>query len=249
MKKYLRRLIVLLFICIISVNYIMPIINTNADERKVVYLTFDDGPSFSNTDSILDILDSNNVKATFCIVGNSAVSNKGTMRRIKDSGMGILPHCNNHDYKQIYSSRENYVADLNKCIERINNIIEENRTYNMVRMPGGSTNQVCERETLNNIKSYLREHNINYLDWSIDCGDTTQSVVACSKIKENVESVCGRNKVEVVLMHDLENKKSTTAALQDIIDTYRKLGYEFKTVEAMEPWEFEYLIEKRVINH
>ncbi|MGN0145031.1 MAG: polysaccharide deacetylase family protein [Clostridium sp.] len=247
MKKYVRRLIILLFTGIISINYIIPI-SVNADEQKIVYLTFDDGPSFSNTDSILDILDYNNVKATFCIVGNNAVRNKGTMRRIKNSGMGILPHCNNHDYKQIYSSEENYIDDLNKCMEIINSIIEENRTYNMVRMPGGSTNQVCKKEILDGIKHYLRQQNINYLDWSIDCGDTIKTVVSCNAIKENVENMCGRNKVEVILMHDLENKKSTTEALQDIIDTYKKLGYEFKTVEAMEPWEFDYLIEKKVIN-
>ena len=246
-EKYIGKLIILIFICVIGINCIETI-NINADEKKVVYLTFDDGPSLSNTDSILNILNEKNVKATFCIVGNNAVRNKGTMKRIKESGMGILPHCNNHDYRKIYSSKENYIDDLNKCMETINNVIEENRTYSMVRMPGGSTNSVCDKEILENIKSYLRENNINYLDWSIDCGDTSKAVVSCSAIKDTVESMCGRNKVEVVLMHDLENKKTTTEALRDIIDTYKKLGYEFKTVESMEPWEFEYLIEKRVIN-
>lgn len=248
MKKYIRILILIMLTGIMSFNCMLTEINVKADERKIVYLTFDDGPSFSNTDSILNILCQSNVKATFCIVGSNAVRNKGTMRRIKNSGMGILPHCNNHDYKQLYSSTENYIDDLDKCMESINSTIDEKRTYNMVRMPGGSSNTVCNSEVLCNIKSYLKERNINYLDWSIDCGDTNKITVACSTIKQNVESVCGKNTIEVVLMHDLENKKTTTEALKDIIDTYKKLGYEFKTVEAMEPWEFDYLTNKRVMN-
>lgn len=60
--------------------------------------------------------------------------------------------------------------------------------------------------------------------------------------------MCGKNVVEVVLMHDLENKKTTTEALQDIIDDYKKLGYEFKTIEAMEQWEYDYLRSRKVIN-
>lgn len=248
MKRYFKNLLIVIIINIISVNFAGMKIIPKATERKVVYLTFDDGPSFSNTDSILDLLCKNNVKATFCVVGNNAIRNKGTMRRISSSGMGILPHCNNHDYNEIYSSTENYANDLDSCIKTINKVINENRTYNMVRMPGGSTNTVCSKEVLSNIKSYLNGRDINYIDWTIDCGDTRRSCVECSTIKKNVEEMCGRNMVEVVLMHDLENKKTTTKALQGIIDDYKKLGYEFKTIESMEPWEFDYLINSKVIN-
>lgn len=248
MKRYIKNILITIIIGIISINYTGISINAAASERKVVYLTFDDGPSFSNTDCILDILCRNNVKATFCVVGNNAVRNKGTMRRISSSGMGILPHCNNHDYKEIYSSTESYVNDLNKCITTINSIIDEERTYNMVRMPGGSTNTVCSRDVLENIKSYLKSKDINYIDWTIDCGDTKKSLVEDKVIKDNVEEMCGKNEVEVVLMHDLENKKTTTQALQDIINDYKKLGYEFKTIESMEPWEFDYLSNNKVIN-
>lgn len=248
MKRYIKNIIIGVIVILISINYTGININAVASERKVVYLTFDDGPSFSNTDSILDILCRNNVKATFCIVGNNAVRNKGTMKRISSSGMGILPHCNNHDYKEIYSSTESYVDDLNECMKTINKVIDEERTYNMVRMPGGSSNTVCSRDVLDNIKAYLRSRDINYIDWTIDCGDTKKSLVAYSNIKKNVEEMCGKNAVEVILMHDLENKKTTTEALQDIINDYKALGYEFKTIEAMEPWEFDYLISKKVIN-
>ena len=248
MKRYIKNVLVTIIIGIISINYTGISINAAASERKIVYLTFDDGPSFSNTDCILDILCRNNVKATFCVVGNNAIRNKDTMRRISSSGMGILPHCDNHDYKELYQSSESYIEDLNKCIKNINSILNEERTYNMVRMPGGSTNTVCSPDVLGNIKSYLKSKDMSYIDWTIDCGDTKKSLVSQSVIKYNVEEMCGRNKVEVVLMHDLENKKTTAQALQDIINDYKELGYEFKTIEEMEPWEFEYLLDKKIIN-
>ena len=94
----------------------------------------------------------------------------------------------------------------------------------MVRMPGGSTNTICSRDVLDNIKSYLKTNDISYIDWTIDCGDTRKSLVACNTIRGNVGEMCGKNVVEVVLMHDLENKKTTTEALQDIIDDYKKLA-------------------------
>ena len=45
------------------------------DGKKVVYLTFDDGPSTTNTPQVLDILDRYNVKATFFVLGSSIDKN------------------------------------------------------------------------------------------------------------------------------------------------------------------------------
>lgn len=41
-----------------------------ADGKKVVYLTFDDGPSETVTPQILDILKKEDVHATFFLIGN-----------------------------------------------------------------------------------------------------------------------------------------------------------------------------------
>ena len=43
--------------------------DSQKDNKKVIYLTFDDGPS-KLTDEFLDILKQNNVKATFFLIGN-----------------------------------------------------------------------------------------------------------------------------------------------------------------------------------
>lgn len=51
---------------------------------KIVYLTFDDGPTYLITDEILDVLQQYNVKATFFIVGKEI---NGKERILKESTM------------------------------------------------------------------------------------------------------------------------------------------------------------------
>lgn len=248
MKKILKFFVILIIITLSMGIYSYNVKATENYERKIVYLTFDDGPSLNNTDAILDILNKNKVKATFCVVGTNVTRNKVTMKRLCNLNMGIIPHCNNHVYEELYSSTEYYIKDLDSCIKSINTTIGQERTYNMVRMPGGSNNTICNHIVLNNIKGELKKRQICYLDWTIDSGDTTASLVSSNIIKNNINKCAGKHKIEVVLMHDLENKKTTTIALQDIINNYKNLGYEFKTVDEMEDWERDELINTRVIN-
>lgn len=247
MKKYFK--IPILFIIIFFT--IFNTYNVSALDKahtKIVYLTFDDGPSPNNTENILQILNENNVKATFCVVGSNALRYKETLKQLNEYGMGIIPHCNNHQYKELYSSTQYYIEDLNRCTEIINNVIGHNKKFKFVRMPGGSDNTVGDYQTLQNIKSELKRIGVYYIDWSIDSGDTYAAMVPKDDIKNNVESRAGSYNIEVVLMHDLENKVTTTGALQDIINRYKTLGYEFKTFDDMDEWEIKYLINRRVID-
>lgn len=49
----------------ISYAFAAETVNTNEAKEKIIYLTFDDGPSYKVTDKILDILKENEVNATF----------------------------------------------------------------------------------------------------------------------------------------------------------------------------------------
>ena len=76
----------------------------NVTVRKV-YLTFDDGPS-SNTDNILDILDTYGVKATFFVTGKEGAKAEASYRRIVEEGHTLGMHSYTHDYSVIYASEE-----------------------------------------------------------------------------------------------------------------------------------------------
>lgn len=97
-------------------------------------------------------------------------------------------------------------------------------------------------------KKSLNQKGINYIDWNIDAGDALSVKVSLDNIKRNIKKFSGSYPVEVLLMHDLENKDTTTQALIDVIQDYKAMGYKFKTLDEIEPWEMDYLKRARVIN-
>lgn len=237
-------LIILSFLCVPFCNYKVDAV----EGEKLVYLTFDDGPSPNNTNRILNVLKKNDVKASFFVVGKNVEMFPEIVKKMDKNNMDIYPHCNNHIYKELYSSQDFYFNDLSKCQESINKVTGKNVGCTFVRMPGGSDNLVGDREVLASIRNKLLKKGVDYVDWNVDSGDATAIRVAADIIEGNVNSGGFKYQVEVLLMHDLDNKNTTTEALETIINEYKVMGYKFKTLSEMEPWEKQYLENIRVIN-
>lgn len=216
-------------------------------EDKVVFLTFDDGPSHLNTERILNLLVKNEIKASFFIIGKNAENNKTVMKKMMDNNMAIYPHCYEHDYSKIYSSRENYIKDFEKCVNVIRDI---SPSYNarFMRMPGGSDNTISKRGVLNSIKSSISDKGYTIVDWNIDSRDTFAQKVSSEVIKRSVIKGSDGISIAVVLFHDAEAKITTAEALQDIIDYYKKNNYKFKTFNEITLKEKSKMIEMRIIN-
>ena len=65
--------------------------------KKIVALTFDDGPSHSQTNEILSVLRDENVKATFYLIGNEIEKNQGEAEKMIAEGHEIGNHTYNHE--------------------------------------------------------------------------------------------------------------------------------------------------------
>ena len=79
------------------------------DNKKIAYLTFDDGPSENVTPQILDILDKNDVKATFFVLGTAiegGEKQKELLRRMDEEEHAIGNHGYSHNYKILYPNGE-----------------------------------------------------------------------------------------------------------------------------------------------
>ncbi len=202
-----------------------------------------------NTNNIIDILNKNGVKGSFFVVGNKIIENKNILKKAKNSGMAIYPHCNIHNYEKIYSSSDEYFKDLSLCENKINRVLNEKKNFRFVRLPGGSTNRVGSLSVLKEIKNGLKSRNVMYIDWNIDSGDATAANVSSKRIKENIKSNAGTYRVEVVLMHDAEGKKSTVSTLENIINEYKLMNYEFKTLDNISNEDIQYLKNIKVINN
>ena len=114
------------------------------DGKKVVYLTFDDGPSTTNTPQVLDILDNYNVKATFFVLGSSIDKSEGAKDILKETvnrGHAIANHTYGHDYSYLYPNRvmnvDNILSDLEKSQNSMKAVLGQDFSTRVIRLPGG----------------------------------------------------------------------------------------------------------------
>ena len=199
---------------------------------RIVYLTFDDGPS-ENTLKILDILREKGVKATFFVVGHNK-NYLHCIRRAEQEGHAIAAHTYTHDFSKVYRSVDDYFADL----ERIEEVIEQQTGHrtNIIRFPGGSSNTVNRRfhkgdpGFMDRLKAEVLRRGYQYVDWNVCSDDATAATVPVARI---LKSACKDKYAEAcVLMHDTRAKTTTVQALPAIIDYYRSKGYSFGTITS-----------------
>ena len=192
---------------------------------KVVYLTFDDGPTH-NTSEILKILRNNNVKATFFVIGQNA----DMYKQIVDEGHAIAIHTYTHNYNEVYSSTENFFKDL----YRLRDAIKEKTGVDpkVTRFPGGSSTTRASKALKADIIKRLTKEGYVYQDWNCDSTDASGNRVPVETLVR--KSTCDVREVNL-LMHDSYAKGTTVQALQQIIDNYKSKGYLFETLTVDSP--------------
>lgn len=199
---------------------------------KIIYLTFDDGPSPSVTEEILDILKHYDIKATFFVQGRNAVRYPEIVKRAFDEGHVIGNHSYSHNYSIVYESTEKFWADFEQAQETLYEITGERP--NVFRFPGGSSSaaNLSGRTFRTEITNELLERDMQYFDWDIDSGDAASVYATAQTIRSNAMSQLGKKKRAVVLLHDTDAKKSTVDALPGIIEYYISMGYRFDVLSS-----------------
>lgn len=82
-------------------------------DKKVIYLTFDDGPTEEITHWILKTLDEFGVKATFFCIGNNAEKHPEIVDEIRENGHSVGIHGYSH-VRGLYKKQEEYLNDIKK---------------------------------------------------------------------------------------------------------------------------------------
>ncbi|MFD3261374.1 polysaccharide deacetylase family protein [Paenibacillus lentus] len=191
------------------------------EPNKVVYLTFDDGPS-KWTDDVLDILKNADVPATFFLLGEQAKRFPEIVNRIDEAGHAIGNHTYNHKYDELYSSFGKFWFQIKETEEVLRNITGT-RTP-LVRAPGGTYGHFDA-----NYFKLLEQGGYKVFDWNLDSGDSKRKGVPASEIIKNVTSAKQGSSMNV-LMHDGGGHEETVKALPKIIEFYKSLGYEFRAI-------------------
>ncbi len=201
--------------------------------KKEVFLTFDDGPSTTNTPKVLEILKNNGVKGTFFVIGRSLRMDGAPeiLKQIYEEGHAIGNHSYTHDYSYLYPSRvlnmNNFLEDFNKNSELINKSLGmDNFSTRVIRCPGG---QLSWKETTP-LNEYMIKNNMASIDWNALNGDAEGAKKNADQLYDfAVKSSAGNNLI-VLLMHDTYGKEETVKYLDKIIKYYKSNGYEFKTL-------------------
>ncbi|MDG1750240.1 MAG: polysaccharide deacetylase family protein [Thalassotalea sp.] len=199
-------------------NYI---IEGNKNTKKVA-LTFDDGPSIYTT-KIIQKLNNYKIKATFFMVGNAIQSFPDLVKKIHNEGHLIANHswdhtnANEHQYIDKYWQEQ--ITSTNSLIKQLTGI-----TPSLFRPPFGSTSE--------KIIEKLAENNINTIIWSIDTQDWNNNI----NTAQNIASIAIKHAhpESIILMHDGGgNRQGTVDALDEIIQYYQQLNYQFVTVDEL----------------
>lgn len=196
-------------------------------DTKRAFLTFDDGPS-SITNTILDVLKQENIKATFFVLGSRVEAKPEVVKRIYDEGHYIANHGYSHVYESIYASPQAVLDEYNKCNDAVKNAIGVPE-YNshLFRFPGGLVGGKYA-EIKSQANELLKQNNIVHVDWNALNGDAETNDLSIEfELTRLQETTQNKNSV-VILMHDAPIKKVTAEALPQIISYLREQGYEFE---------------------
>ncbi len=187
------------------------------DIRKLVALTYDDGPS-NSTPLILDALEKYGVKATFFVVGKDQVEyHREILQRAYQAGMEIGSHT--YDHRILSKSTED---EIRETMRKNDELLQEVIGFQpkIMRPTGGGINDTV-RAT---IDRPMILWNIDTLDW-----DTENKDAVVANIKENVHPGA------IVLMHDLieTTGDATWQATEEIVPWLLNEGYEIVTISEM----------------
>lgn len=181
--------------------------------KKLVALTFDDGPSRETTGRLLDILKEKQVRVTFFAVGRMAEQSPELLKREKDEGHVVASHSMTH--RNLGRSTE---AEVQWEVDEVNRVFLSviGEKPSLLRPPYGSINDATRRVAGQSL-----------MLWSVDPEDWRDRNAEIVKQRAVGATFDGA----VILMHDIYN--STVDAVPGVIDELRAQGYEFVTLPEL----------------
>lgn len=182
-----------------------------------VALTFDDGPSAAYTPQVLDILKRYGAKATFFVLGQCAVRNKGLLARAAAEGHEIGAHTWSH-IKMTGSNDAKILSEM----DRTNAVIEEatGRRPAVMRPPYGATNGHI-------MSLMMSRYGMPSIMWSVDTQDWKHPGVGVV-----VQRAVNRaQRGSIILLHDIH--ASTLAAVEGVVSGLQRRGFQLVTVSEL----------------
>lgn len=185
----------------------------NTYGKKLVALTFDDGPYPATTSRLLDVLREKEVRATFFELGTMASRYPETTRRVYEEKHELASHTMSHRQLNKIDASE-VMAEIGQAKDILKNITGVEPK--LMRPPYGSINYIVREQA-----------GVPMILWTVDTEDWKSKDAAMILERAKATVFDGA----VILMHDIYESSVDGAGM--IIDELRKDNYEFVTVSEL----------------
>ena len=177
---------------------------------KVVYITFDDGPTQDGTEHILEILDRYSVKATFFCCGKNADEHPDLLKKI--SGAGHVVGYHSYSHLDILKTKPfEWLADVEH-----KSVVSEAKLF---RPPYG---RILFRH-YHKLKFKYKFVFWDVMSYDYDSSRSPESIMdlLCKSVREG----------SVVVFHDnVKARENTLAVLPQFIEMMKGMGYSFDAI-------------------
>ncbi len=190
-----------------------------SDDRKVIYLTFDDGPS-PYTEKLLDLLDQYKMKATFFMLDGEMKERPEVVKHIVERGHAVGLHGVTHKPHTFYCGQEGPLNEIEQTNATLESIVGFRSC--LVRTPFGSNPHLTQNQYI-----CLVSNNYRIWDWNIDSKDWAYNnpYKAFNTTVKNMKT--SHKEPKVVLFHDM---KTSDKALEMFLKWMEENKYVSKEI-------------------
>ena len=183
------------------------------EEKKIAYLTFDDGPTL-NTPDIVDTLSRYNAKATLFVLEERINLYPDFIKKIVHNGNGIGLHGISHS-EAIYENETSPIEEMKKTEKTLRTLLGSGSK--LVRVPFGSGYRLTKTQA-----EHLTDNGYIIWDWNVDPRDSVGKIVP-QRVMDNLRrGLSSCDGAPVILLHD---RKSTLRMLPMMLEYLIGEGY------------------------
>lgn len=197
-------------------NRKLPIYSVDRGDEKICALSFDAAWDDKDTDELIEILNENNIKTTFFVVGSWAEKYAVSVKKLSDNGHEIMNHSDTHPHINQLSDAK-IEEEIKKCDDKIETITK--KRPNLFRGPYGEYNNnvisVCEK-----LGHKVIQWDVDSLDWKDLSAEDIHSRVM-KRVKPG----------SIILFHN--GAKNTPESLKLVIPDLIAQGYKIVPVSEI----------------
>ena len=210
-----------------SAQTVTPVVAPATVPEKDIALTFDDGPYGAPTIEVLNILEKENIHATFFMIGQNVEKYPDIVKEIVEDGNTIGNHSYNHPTNLATMPLKELDSEVSKAEEAIFTVTNLHPAF--FRAPYGNTSPKMLKE--------LAEDKYTLVGWNVDPTDWDYPKSTSELIEKRIQEQVKPN--SIILLHDGRDthinypRDNMINALPNIIESLKKEGYTFVTIDKL----------------